>query len=109
MASNKVVNLTEQNFDQEVMNSDIPVLVDFWAQWCGPCRAVAPIIDQLAEEYEGKLKVCKVNVDEENSLASRFRIMSIPTIMIFKGGELVRSVVGGRSKAEFDELLQSII
>lgn len=109
MASDKVVNLTEQSFEQEVLKSHIPVLVDFWAQWCGPCRAVAPIIDQLADDYEGKVKVCKVNVDEEGGLAQRFRIISIPTILIFKGGQLVKSAVGGRPKAEFDELLRSVL
>ncbi|HHW31863.1 MAG TPA: thioredoxin [Clostridiaceae bacterium] len=109
MASDKVINLTEQNFDKEVLKSDIPVLVDFWAQWCGPCRAIAPIIDQLADDYEGRVKICKVNVDEENELASRYRVMSIPTILIFKGGQLVKSTVGGRPKAEFDALLNSVL
>jgi len=109
MASEKVIELTEQTFDREVLESDIPVLVDFWAQWCGPCRAIAPIIDQLAEEYYGRVKVCKVNVDEEGGLAARFRVMSIPTILIFKDGKLVKSAIGGRPKAEFDALLNSIL
>jgi thioredoxin 1 len=104
-----VIALTESKFEQEVIKSDIPVLVDFWAQWCGPCRMVAPIIDDLAEEYQGKVKVAKVNVDEQGSLAERFRIMSIPTILIFKDGNVVERVVGVRSKNEFATILDKYV
>ena len=98
--------LTEQNFEAEVLNSDLPVLVDFWAPWCGPCRMLAPAVAQIAEEYEGKAKVCKVNVDDARELAIRFGIASIPTVMVFRGGEAVHTLVGLRPKAELEELLK---
>ena len=106
MASNKIVALTKDNYEQEVIKSDKPVLVDFWAQWCGPCRAVAPIMDELADEFDGSVKVGKVNVDEEGELAAKFRIMSIPTVMLFKNGQVVEKVIGARSKADFTGLIQ---
>ena len=105
MASDKVLIITKDNFEQEVINSDKPVLVDFWAQWCGPCRMVAPIMDELAEDFDGKAKIGKVNVDEQGELAAKFRIMSIPTVMLFKDGQMVEKVIGARSKAEFANLL----
>ena len=92
--------LTNKNFDQEVKDSKIPVLVDFWAPWCGPCRAVAPAVAALADEYDGKLKVCKVNIDEESDLAGTYGVMSIPTFMIFKDGKAVETFVGGLSKSQ---------
>jgi len=106
MASDKVLTLTKDNFEDEVLKSDIPVLVDFWASWCGPCRAIAPIIDELANDFYGKVKVGKINVDEQGELAAKFRIMSIPTIMLFKGGQTVEKVVGARSKEDFAELIE---
>lgn len=109
MASDKVLNLTKDNFENEVVQSDKAVMVDFWAAWCGPCRAVAPIIDELAQEYEGKAKVAKVNVDEQGELAAKFRVMSIPTVIIFKNGEIVEKVIGARSKDEFSKLLDKNI
>ncbi|HEY8422623.1 MAG TPA: thioredoxin [Thermoclostridium sp.] len=102
---NYVLTVTKDNFEKEVLQSDIPVLVDFWAAWCGPCRMVSPIIDQLAEEFHGKVKVGKVNVDEQGELAEKYRIMTIPNIMVFKGGNVVDSVVGVRSKEEFANML----
>ena len=83
------INLTKQTFDGEVIKSDVPVLVDFWAPWCGPCRAVAPVIAEVADEYSGKAKICKVNVDEESALAAENAIVSIPTVILFKNGKPV--------------------
>ncbi|HHY82314.1 MAG TPA: thioredoxin [Clostridiales bacterium] len=108
MASDKVINLTMDNFEDEVENSSLPVLVDFWAAWCGPCRMIAPIIDQLAEEFDGKVKIAKLNVDENRDLAIRFKVMSIPTLLFFKNGEVVNQLVGARPKAELVKILQSI-
>lgn len=109
MANEKIVNLSNDIFEQEVVKSDKPVLIDFWATWCGPCRAVAPVIDQLADSFNGKVKVAKVNVDEQSELASRFRIMSIPTVILFKNGEVVEKLIGARSYDEFSKLLEKNI
>jgi thioredoxin 1 len=107
MASDKVVNLTLDNFEDEVENSSLPVLVDFWAEWCGPCKMIAPIIDQLAEEFDGKAIIAKVNVDENRELTERFKIMSIPTLLIFRDGEVVNQLIGVRPKAELVKALQN--
>ena len=100
------ITLTKQNFEAEVLQSDKPVLVDFWAPWCGPCRMLAPAVAQIAEEYEGRAKVCKVNVDDEPELASRFGISGIPTVLVFKNGQLAETMVGLRPKAELEALLK---
>ncbi len=100
------IKLTKQNFENEVIQSKIPVLVDFWAAWCGPCRIVAPVIAEIAEEADGKFKVGKVNVDEEPDLAALFQIMSIPTLMVFKNGKPVSTAVGFRPKAELLKMLK---
>ncbi|MCI6535882.1 MAG: thioredoxin [Parabacteroides sp.] len=100
------LKITRENFENEVMKSNIPVLIDFWAPWCGPCRMMGPIIEQLAEEYEGKAKVGKVNVDEEGELSQAFGVMSIPTIVLVKDGKVVRQAVGARPKAEVEAMLQ---
>ncbi|MFT5430494.1 MAG: thioredoxin 1 [Myxococcota bacterium] len=109
MASDKVLTFTDQNFETEVINSDIPVLVDFWAVWCGPCRAVAPIIDELAETYDGKVKIGKVNVDENRGTATAHKISSIPTLLVFKGGKVVQQIVGARPKRDFESALDAVI
>lgn len=89
---------TDTNFDQEVIKSDLPVLVDFWAPWCGPCRMVGPVVEELAEQYKGKLKVVKVNTDENQEVAIKYGIRSIPTLGIFKGGEVVDGIIGAAPK-----------
>lgn len=100
-----VLDVTGKDFEGEVLKSDLPVLVDFWAEWCGPCRMVSPIVDELAEELQDKLKVVKVNVDEAQDLAGNYQVMSIPTLLLFKGGELVEQIVGAVSK---DQLFEKI-
>lgn len=92
------VTITDQNFNEEVMKSTVPVVVDFWAPWCAPCRIVGPIIEELAKEFEGKVKVGKMNVDDNTQTAGQFGIMSIPTVMVFKDGKPVKSLVGAQSK-----------
>lgn len=101
----KIIHLTDQNFDAEVNKSTLPVLIDFWAEWCGPCRMISPIVDELATELDGKLKVAKVNVDEASELAAKFNIMSIPTLLLFKDGKIVNQMVGAMSK---DQLLSKL-
>lgn len=103
------VILTEENFEQEVMGSNVPVLVDFWAVWCGPCKILGPIVAEIAAELEGKLKVGKVNVDEQNALAMKYNVMSIPTMKIFKGGQVVGEMVGAAPKATIMAELQKHI
>ena len=103
------ITLTKNNFEAEVLTSDIPVLVDFWAEWCGPCRMIAPTIEELANEYDGKVKVGKINVDKESELAIRYHIDAIPALLIFKNGEVVESRKGLRPKSELCTLLDQII
>ena len=99
------MNITKENFEAEVMNSDRPVLIDFWAPWCGPCRMLSPTIAEIAEEYGDKVKVCKVNVDEQGELASTFGVMSIPTLVVIKEGKVVNSVTGVRPKEQIVGML----
>ena len=100
-----VAHVTDKNFEAEVLKSNLPVLVDFWAEWCGPCRMISPIVEEIAKDLQGKLKVAKVNVDEAQELAAQFNIMSIPTLLIFKKGQPVEQMVGAMSK---DQLLTRI-
>ncbi|AEJ20180.1 thioredoxin [Gracilinema caldarium] len=103
------VTLTSANFDTEVMQSTTPVLIDFWAEWCMPCKMLAPLIDQIASQYAGKLKVGKVNVDEDSELANRFGIVSIPTLLVMKDGNVIRQRVGALPKHELENLFKDLI
>lgn len=107
--SNNIVVVNTNNFENEVLKSDKPVLVDFWAAWCGPCRMVAPVIDQLAEQYAGKVKVAKLNVDENPQIAEKYQIMSIPTVYLFKDGGKADGLIGARPKQSFEEMLNKHI
>lgn len=100
------IKLTKQNFEQEVAQSDKPVLVDFWAAWCGPCRMIAPVVEEIAEEYAGQVKVGKINVDEEPELAMRFQVASIPTLMVFKNGNPIHTAIGYHPKEELAAMLK---
>jgi thioredoxin 1 len=102
-----VMHFTDENFKKEVLESVTPVLVDFWAAWCGPCRMVAPVVEEMAKEYAGKLKVGKVDVDSNSQTATHFGIMSIPTIMIFKNGKVMDQVVGALSKGQFKSMIEA--
>jgi thioredoxin 1 len=103
------LTLTEDGFQADVIDSDVPVLVDFWATWCGPCRMVAPIVDELAEEYDGRLKVGKVDVDTQQKIASDFGIRSIPTLLLFKDGKVADQIVGAVPKKQLVEKVESVL
>ncbi len=108
MSSELVQSFTDGNFEEQVLNSDQPVLVDFWAEWCAPCRAIAPIVDQLADEYAGKARIGKVDTDSNRDTAIKYQITSIPTVLIFSGGEVVRKFVGLTSKKDLAEALDGL-
>ncbi len=103
------IQVNDANFEQEVLKSALPVLVDFWAPWCGPCRMIAPVIDELAREYDGKVKVCKLNTDESPDTAANYRISAIPTVLMFKGGKLVQELVGLQPKEELKKHLDELL
>ncbi len=105
MAAANVVEITDANFETEVTNSDVPVLVDFWATWCQPCLMLSPTIDALATEYAGKVKIGKVNIDQNRQLPVKYRVGSIPTLMVFKGGQLVETVMGAQPKERLATML----
>jgi thioredoxin 1 len=109
MAGNNVVELTESNWQSEVLDSSVPVLVDFWAPWCGPCKAVGPVVAELAEDNEGKLKVGKLNVDDARGIAGQYQIRSIPTLLLFKGGKVVTQRVGAGTKQDLQALLDKTL
>ena len=104
-----IVNVTESNFEEEVVNSNVPVLVDFWAEWCGPCKMIAPILDEIAKEYGEKLKICKIDVDSNPEIAPKFGIRGIPTLIMFKDGNAESTKVGAVSKSQLVEFVDGII
>ncbi len=105
----KPVHITDNAFDDEVLKSDIPVIVDFWAPWCGPCKMIAPILEEIATEYDGKLKVAKVDVDTNTKVASQFKIMSIPALLIFRNGELVDQMIGALPKNQLLDHITKVL
>ncbi len=109
MASDKVVQLTDDSFDQEVLKSGIPVLVDFWASWCAPCKAISPVVDSLSEEYDGKVKVAKLNVDENPATPGQYGVRGIPTLILFKDGKVLDQVVGAVPKNQLEGLIKKAL
>ena len=109
MASNDVVILQDGTFESEVLKSDIPVLVDFWAVWCGPCKAVAPAVEELAKQYKGKVKVAKMDVDAHQRVPQQYGIRSIPTLLVFKGGRVVDTIIGAVPKSKLEDSLKKAI
>ena len=107
MSSSDIRHVTDDTFDPEVLKSDTPVLVDYWAEWCGPCKSIAPMLDEVAKEYVGRLKIAKINVDENQSVPAKFGIRGIPTLMLFKGGQLEAQKVGALSKGQLTAFLDS--
>lgn len=107
--SEQIVHLTDATFDQEVLQSDVPVVVDYWAEWCGPCKMIAPILDELAAEFGEKVKIAKINIDENAQTAPKFGIRSIPTLMVFNGGDVVGTKVGASSKSDLTDFINNSI
>lgn len=107
--SEKITNLTDASFDQDVLQSQEPVLVDYWAEWCGPCKMVAPVLDEIAREYDGKVKVCKINIDENTETPAKFGVRGIPTLMLFKNGSVEATKVGALAKSQLAAFLDSHI
>ena len=103
------LELTDANFDNEIINSDIPSMVDFWAEWCGPCKAIGPIIEELASEYNGKIKIAKMDVDKNRETPVRFGIRNIPTLILIKGGEVKKTIIGSQSKSAIKEELDNLL
>jgi thioredoxin 1 len=109
MASPLIVNLTEENFETEALKAGTPVLVDFWAEWCGPCKMIAPVLDELATEFQGKVKIGKVNIDEQQGLAAKFGVRAIPTLLVIKHGQVAEQMVGAKSKRDLKASLDKAI
>ena len=107
--SENVHEFTDQNFDSDVQESDIPVLIDFWAEWCGPCKAIAPVLEEIAEEYKGKIKVGKVDVDKNQNTSIKYGVRSIPTLLFMKDGEIINQLVGAVPKSNITDILNEVI
>ena len=107
--SDNIINVTDSSFEQEVLSSEIPVLLDYWAEWCGPCKMIAPILNDIADEYSGKIKVAKINIDENPSTPAKFGVRGIPTLMIFKSGSIEATKVGAMSKSQLSAFIDSTI
>ncbi len=107
--SDNIVHVTDSSFEDEVLKADVPVLVDFWAEWCGPCKMIAPVLDEIAGEYAGKLKVCKLDVDANNETPEKFSVRGIPTLMIFKGGNAEATKVGALSRNQLSEFINGAL
>ena len=104
-----VFEVTDQNFDEEILNSDLPAMVDFWAEWCGPCKMVGPTVEELAKEYKGKVKIAKMNVDQSHQTPARFGIRNIPTLLFFKGGDVANTIVGAHPKSTIDDEIKKLL
>jgi thioredoxin 1 len=109
MASPLIVTLTQENFAQQVLQSPAPVLVDFWAEWCGPCKMIAPLLDELADEYDGKIKIGKVNIDEHQGLAAEYGVRAIPTLLVFDKGQVAEQMIGAKSKRDLKASLDRVV
>lgn len=103
--SDKIPPVTDQDFDEQVLKADLPTLVDFWAEWCGPCKMVAPVVEELAADYDGRVKITKMNVDENMSTPGRYGVRSIPSLLLFKGGEVVDQIMGAHPKGKIKEMI----
>lgn len=104
-----LLQITDSNFDEEIINSDMPSMVDFWAEWCGPCKMLGPAVKELAEEYKGKIKIAQMDVDKNRQIPAKFGIRSIPTLIFFKGGEVTDTIVGAYPKSHIDEVLKKLL
>ena len=109
MAASNILTLTEANFPEQVLKSSVPVLVDFWAEWCGPCRMIAPVLDELAGEYAARIQIGKVNVDDNQQLAGEYRISGIPTLLLFKGGRVEETLIGLKSKRDLKAAIDKVL
>jgi thioredoxin 1 len=105
----EITDVTDQNFETEVLQSDVPTIIDFWAEWCAPCRQIAPIVKDLASEYDGKLKIVKMNIDENPNTPGKYGVRAIPTVLAFKGGTVVEQITGARPKSAFQEMAQKLV